>query len=94
MPVMESAATPVFDSAAAIASSDARHQSSGSCSAQPVRGERNGACSLVSDPRSVPSSFRISAREPPVPTSMPRTGMAYLPSTEDMEGTGSHRETK
>jgi nickel-dependent lactate racemase len=43
-----------------------------------VRGEANAACSLVADPISAPSSPSSTAREPPVPTSMPRTGIAGL----------------
>jgi hypothetical protein len=43
-----------------------------------VRGDANGAWSAVAEAIRLPSSSRISAREPLVPTSMPRTGMAYL----------------
>ena len=57
-----------------IALRQARHQSSGSCSAHAGRGDANGACSAVADASSAPSSPTSTAREPPVPTSMPRAG--------------------
>ena len=50
----------------------ARHQSSGSCSAQPGCGVRNGSCSAEAEPTSCPFSSTSTARVPPVPTSIPR----------------------
>src|SRR5215813_3468380 len=61
-----------FDKTARIAATDARHQSSGSCSAHPVCGEANGTCSIVSDATICPALSIRTARDPPVPTSIPR----------------------
>src|SRR6476620_11649023 len=55
-----------------IAPHDARHQSSGDCSAQPMCGEENATCSAIEDDRTSPSSPMMTAREPPVPMSSPR----------------------
>jgi hypothetical protein len=53
----------------------ARHQSRGSCSAQPGSGLAKLACSSVPEARTTPCSSRMTARVPLVPTSMPRIGM-------------------
>ena len=58
------------------ASAVARHQSRGSCSAQPGRGLANGACSSFADARILPFSSTMIARVPPVPTSTPRVGIS------------------
>src|SRR4029077_12936473 len=57
----------------------ARHQSSGCCSAQPILGEANGACSSVADANTAPCRLISRARVPPVPTSMPKTYMLRCP---------------
>src|SRR5215831_4914884 len=62
-----------------MASCAARHQSSGSCSAQPGCDVRNGACSLEAPLISLPFSSTTTARVPPVPTSMPRNHIACTP---------------
>src|ERR1700694_2324962 len=62
-----------FASAPLTAIVHARHQSSGDCSAQPMFGEPNGACSSVDEAMSLPRSLTTRARVPPVPTSIPRT---------------------
>jgi hypothetical protein len=49
-----------------------------SCSAQAGPGEANGSWALVADATIAPWSSTSSAREPLVPMSMPRTGMAGL----------------
>src|SRR6185295_18827560 len=48
------------------------HQSSGSCSAHPVRVETKGTCSAVAEATTLPSGSITTARVPPVPTSMPK----------------------
>ena len=75
---MDSAARPEAWRTLRIASVAARHQSRGSCSAQPGCGLAKLACSSVPDARTVPCSSRMTARVPLVPTSMPRIGMRLL----------------
>ena len=83
-------------SAPRTASPVARHQSRGSCSAQPGRGDANAACSEVADPRMRPRSSSRSARVPPVPTSMPRSApgvdicvrVSYVRSCTTLESSG------
>src|SRR5215469_3065491 len=53
------------------ASTVARHQSSGSCSAQPGLSILIGLCSPVAAPITWPSGRMITARVPVVPTSIP-----------------------
>ena len=55
-----------------MASCAARHQSSGSCSAQPMCSEWTGAWSAEWEARTWPARSMRTARVPPVPTSMPR----------------------
>ena len=61
-----------------MAARDARHQSAGCCSAQPVRGESNAACASVAVAVTDPSSSTITARDPPVPTSSPSTAIGSI----------------
>ena len=55
-----------------MASWAARHQSSGSCSAQPMCSEWMGAWSAAWEARTLPVRSMRMARVPPVPTSIPR----------------------
>ena len=71
-PAMSPPERPVRARAPRTASPVARHQSSGSCSAQPGRGDAKAMCSAVAEPTSRPPASMTSARVPPVPTSMPR----------------------
>ena len=68
----------------------ARHQSRGSCSAQPVRGDANGTCSSVAEPAMRPVASMMMARVPPVPTSMPirYDTIDELPWRADVSGQG------
>lgn len=72
---MASALSPESWSALRTAMAAARHQSRGSCSAQPGCGLAKLACSSVPEARTAPSSSRMTARVPLVPTSMPRMGI-------------------
>jgi hydroxypyruvate isomerase len=72
---MAAAGMPARSIAARMTSWLARHQSSGSCSAQPIRGDANGACGWVASASSPPSSAMRSARLPVVPTSSPSRGI-------------------
>src|SRR5437764_933594 len=71
---MSRAATPLFASASRTVAALARHQSSGSCSAQPGRGVLSGY-SAAADPRVRPSSSMTRVLVPDVPISMPSSGM-------------------
>jgi hypothetical protein len=73
---MDSAARPEACSALRTARAAARHQSRGSCSAQPGCGLAKLACSSVPEARTAPCSSRIAARVPLVPTSIPRIGIS------------------
>src|SRR5258708_15004235 len=64
---------PAFVIHSRIAEQAARHQSSGSCSAQPTLEDDIGACSAVAAPSTRPASSSSTARVPPVPTSIPRS---------------------
>ncbi len=55
------------------------HQSCGSCSAQPLRGDAKGSCSWIADAMTAPDSSMRRARVPPVPTSMPSSLIALSP---------------
>src|SRR5579864_1787397 len=59
-----------------IARHAVRHQSCGSCSAQPMCGELIAACSHVAELSTRPVWSSKTARVPPVPTSMPRSFIA------------------
>src|SRR6516164_666932 len=72
IPEIDSAETPESRIALGMACVAARHQSRGSCSAQPGSGLANGSCSAVPEERMRPLSSTRIARVPPVPTSMPR----------------------
>ena len=72
---MDSAVRPEAWSALRTASAAARHQSRGSCSAQPGCGLAKLACSSVPEARTAPWSSTMTARVPLVPTSMPRIGI-------------------
>src|SRR5262245_15704333 len=72
---MDVGATPLCCRTSRTALCAARHQSAGSCSAHAGPGDANGTCSTVADAITAPSSATSTAREPPVPISMPRTGM-------------------
>src|SRR5713226_7026217 len=71
----------------AIARHAARHQSRGSCSAQPNSGDAISACSAVAAPSTRPASSSSTARVPPVPTSIPKSLVAILrrlPSSNEL----------
>ena len=70
---ISSAFTPSADKTWRIAALDARHQSPGDCSAQPIRGDANGSCSTVAEAKICPVSSITIAREPPVPMSNPKS---------------------
>lgn len=72
---IDSAGRPEACSALRTAMAAARHQSCGSCSAQPGSALAKLACSSVPEARTAPCSSRMTARVPLVPTSMPRMGM-------------------
>src|SRR5829696_1417440 len=69
---------PASARAPRTASPVARHQSAGSCSAQPGRGVAKAACSVVAEPTIRPDGSITSARVPLVPTSIPRKFMAGI----------------
>ncbi len=76
-----------LDKHSAIATQAARHQSRGSCSAQPNCGDTIGACSAVAEPNTRPASSSSTARVPPVPTSIPRSFVVILrgfPSSNEL----------
>ena len=88
-PVRPSAAMGCFGSGAAamasrMASCAARHQSSGSCSAQPGCGVRKGAWSLAALEITLPLASTMTARVPPVPTSIPRNHITFTPSCKSV----------
>src|SRR5216684_5208827 len=71
----------------ATATQVARHQSLGSCSAQPNSGDAISACSAVAAPSTRPASSTSTARVPPVPTSIPKSLVAILrrlPSSNEL----------
>src|SRR6266403_6121526 len=71
----------------ATATQVARHQSRGSCSAQPNSGDAISACSAVAAPSTRPASSSSTARVPPVPTSIPKSLVAILrrlPSSNEL----------
>lgn len=72
---MDSHRRPEICSALRTARAAARHQSRGSCSAQPGTGLAKLACSSVPEASTAPCSSRMRARVPLVPTSMPRIGI-------------------
>ena len=67
---------PPLAKAFRTATPQARHQSSGFCSAQPIWGEAKGSCSSVADATMRPLLLTMRARVPPVPTSIPNTSMS------------------
>ena len=64
-------ATPAAASAPRMASTVARHQSSGHCSAHRGRSIRMSSCAAVNAARTLPSRSTSRARVPPVPISIP-----------------------
>src|SRR5229473_666635 len=71
----------------ATATQVARHQSRGSCSAQPNSGDAISACSAVAAPSTRPASSSSTARVPPVPTSIPKSLVVILrrlPSSNEL----------
>src|SRR5216684_5194768 len=73
MPAMSPLVAPAFVMHSRIAEQATRHQSSGSCSAQPTLGDDIGACSAVAALSTRPVSSSSTARVPLVPTSIPRS---------------------
>ena len=87
---ISSAATPGELSAFRTATPLARHQSRGSCSAQPGLGLANAACSSDPDAITFPCSSITSARVPLVPTSMPRNLMSPPAPTRSLVTPSRH----
>src|SRR5207253_3358249 len=68
---MRAPETPVLTSTRRTATTTASHQFSGRCSAHKGRSMCMSSCKAVTPARTLPRSSTRSAREPPVPTSMP-----------------------
>src|SRR5713101_8932707 len=78
MPEMSPPLAPAFVIHSRIAEQAARHQSRGSCSAQPTLDDDIRACSAVAAPSTRPVSSSSTARVPLVPTSIPRSFVVIL----------------
>ena len=79
IPAIALAGWPLAVSTARMACCAARHQSAGSCSAQPSDVARKGACSLAAEATTLPFASTNTARVPPVPISIPKKNVERSP---------------